>query len=259
MKKSFKLVLLPVLIFVIVISTVNISAVRAEKKTTTGVIVPLYVQPDSMYWNTTIDAKKSHPNVPIILIINPNSGPRAPNSALTRGYVALVQKLQAAGIMVLGYTATDYGRTDLTQLYLDIQSYKLIYHVNGMLFDEMPSVPGKEGYFKSLNDYTKSQNLTFTVGNPGTNVSQSYIGTLDNLVIYEHAGLPSPDYLDGWHLNYNKKNFSIQAYGVDSIDQSFITEAKRYVDYIYITNGSLPNPWNTLPPYFSDLVAALDH
>jgi hypothetical protein len=259
MKRSFKLLLLPALTFVIVVFITNISAVRGEKETTTGVIVPLYVPPDSMYWNTTIDAKKSHPNVPIILIINPNNGPWTTKGDLTDGYVALVQKLRAAGIVVLGYTPTDYGRMDLTQLYLDIQSYKLIYHVNGILFDEMTSVPGKEGYYKNLNNYTKSQNLTLTVGNPGTNVSQSYVGTLDNLIIYEHAGLPGLDYIDGWHLHYNKKNFSIQAYGLDKLNQSFITQAKRYLAYIYITNGNLPNPWNTLPPYFSDLVAALDH
>ena len=83
------------------------------------------------------------------------------------------------------------------------------------------------------------------------------IGILDNLIIYENAGLPSLNYLAWWQSKYDKKNFSITAYAVDSLDQSFLINMRKYVNYIYITNDNLPNPWDTLPPYFNDMVGAL--
>jgi hypothetical protein len=257
MKKSFKIILLLfALTFVAIIAIVKTVTVTAIKQTT-GVIVPLYVKPASPYWDTAISIKKDHPRVPIIIIINPHNGPRVNNTTI-QSYLTIIQKLQSVGIIVLGYTPTHRALTDSNDVVKDINLYKVDYHVNGILFDEMPTSPGKEGYFKNLNGYAKSQNLTFTVGNPGANVSKSYLGILDNLIIYENAGLPSLDYLASWQPKDDKTNFSITAYAVDSLDRSFLMNARKYINYIYITNDNLPNPWDTLPPYFNDLVAALD-
>jgi spherulation-specific family 4 protein len=257
MKKSFIIILLLfVLSFVAIIAIVKTVTVTAIKETT-GVIVPLYVKPDSPYWDTAITIKKDHPRVPIIVIINPHNGPRVNNTTI-QSYLAIIQKLQSVGILVLGYTPTHRALTDSNEVVTDINLYKVEYHVNGILFDEMPTSPGKEGYFKNLNGYAKSQNLTFTVGNPGANVSRSYLGILDNLIIYENVGLPTLNYLASWQSKDDKTNFSITAYGVDSLDRSFLINARKYVNYIYITNDNLPNPWDTLPPYFNDLVGALD-
>ncbi|MDG7006989.1 MAG: hypothetical protein JRN06_01950 [Nitrososphaerota archaeon] len=41
----------------------------------------------------------------------------------------------------------------------------------------------------------KSLGMTYTMGNPGTSVSSSYIGTLDNLCIYESNGYPSLSFI----------------------------------------------------------------
>jgi hypothetical protein len=257
MKKSFKIILLlSALTFVATVAIVKIVTVTAVKETT-GVIVPLYVKPASPYWDTVISIKKDHPKVPIIVIVNPHNGPRVNNTTI-QSYLTITQKLQSVGIIVLGYTPTQRALKDSTEVIKDINLYKVEYHVNGILFDEMPTSPGKEGYFKNLNGYAKSQNLTFTVGNPGTNTSRSYIGILDNLIIYENTGLPSLNYLAWWQSKYDKKNFSITAYAVDSLDRSFLINMRKYVNYIYITNDNLPNPWDTLPPYFNDMVGALD-
>jgi hypothetical protein len=41
------------------------------------------------------------------------------------------------------------------------------------------------------------------------------------------------------------------------VDATFITQAKASCGYICLQNDRLPNPWDTLPPYFDQLVAAL--
>ncbi|HEY5089919.1 MAG TPA: hypothetical protein VIK30_08110 [Polyangia bacterium] len=38
----------------------------------------------------------------------------------------------------------------------------------------------------------------------------------------------------------------------------FYTQARQYVEYIYLTNDDLPNPWDSLTSYFSALLDALE-
>ena len=114
-----------------------------------------------------------------------------------------------------------------------------------------------ESYYKELNDYAKSKGLTFTVGNAGTLLGETYVDVVDNVIIFEEKGLPSISDFSQWH-SVHLKNFSVIGYSVSDLDQSYITNAENYLSYIYVTNDDLPNPWNSLPPYFEDLVTALD-
>jgi len=38
----------------------------------------------------------------------------------------------------------------------------------------------------------------------------------------------------------------------------FVRNARKYVQYIYLQNDNLPNPWDSVPSYFGDLLAALE-
>lgn len=257
MKKAFQVISFAFLLTAtsfLVLGPTKINGVAAVK--TTGIILPLYTDPPSTYWNMVINAKTLHPQVPMIVTINPDNGP---GSFINQNYTQLIHELKSAGITVLGYIPTDQGRKDSTAVMKNIDEYRAWYAVNGILFDEMPTTTGKEAYYKSLNDFAKSQGLSITVGNPGAAIPESYVGILDNVVIYEDAGLPDLQTLQGWHLKYNKKDFSITPYNVASLNQAYVTNATKYVGYIYITDRSLPNPWNSLPTYFNNLVTTLDH
>ena len=54
----------------------------------------------------------------------------------------------------------------------------------------MASTAGMETYYKKATTYAKSLGETITVGNAGTTVPASFIGTVDNIVIYEGASTP---------------------------------------------------------------------
>ena len=220
----------------------------------TGVIIPLYIDPSSKHWDTVIETKNVHPRVPIIIIVNPNDGP---GRNINESYVEIIKRLQSAGIIVLGYVATDHGQRSSSTVIDHIDKYKEWYAIDGILFDEMSNAPGKESYYKKLNNYAKSKELTLTVGNPGTEVPETYVGSVDNIITFESPGLPSLEDLDRWHLVHNKK-FSVTGYNVDNLNQSYVRSAANYAGYVYITNDDLPNPWNSLPPYFGDLVEMLD-
>src|SRR3989454_3831957 len=254
-KRTSSLAIVSVLFFAaIVTATARISFAATSSS---GVVIPLYTYPTDGSWSASLQAKKAHPNVPIIAVINPGDGPGGSSDS---NYVQGVKNFQAAGIIVIGYVATGYASHGMSDLDAQISRYKNWYSVNGIFFDEMANNQGNENYYSTLNTYVKSLGMTYTMGNPGTTTLKSYVGTLDSIIIYESAGTPSLSYPASatFYPSYSKSNFGFLAYSVPSLDTSFETSASTYVQWLYITNDGLSNPWDTLPSYFMNEVAALD-
>ena len=220
----------------------------------TGIIIPLYTYPGNT-WDKVIQVKNANPSIPIIAIINPNSGS---GSSIDTNYETKIQELQSAEILVLGYVYTSYAQRNSAQAITEIDNYKNWYNVDGIFFDQMSNTVGDENYYQNLDDYVKSQGLSYTVGNPGADTLPSYVGTVDNIIIYENSGLPDVSLINGWHEDYEKKNFSLLTHELNAIDSAFCVEASNYVGYLYMTNDILPNPWDSLPPYFDELVAKMN-
>lgn len=217
----------------------------------TGLIVPLYSYPGS-YWDILVKEKTSHPSVPIVAIINPDSGPGTKDT----NYLYGVQKLQSSGIKVIGYIYTaNIGYGTITS-YID--DYKNWYHVDGIFFDQMSNVKGNETFYASLTNYSKSVGLNYTVGNPGVDTLPSYVGTVNNLVIYDNPSLPPVSSFEGWHKNFTKSNFSFIAYDVNATDATYVKNMTNLVQYMYISNSTLPNPFNSLPGYLDSVMQILD-
>lgn len=239
-----------ILLTMVFFTAAQLSPVIHVDDAKTGILIPLYRHPGST-WDDLIQVKHEHPSVQIIAIINPANGP----GSWDLSYVLGIKKLQSAGIPTLGYVYTRYGARNSSEITADIDTYKNWYGTNGIFFDEMEHVSGKEDYYSHLSNYAKSVGLNFTIGNPGKDVSPSYLGTVDNIVIYEHSGLPSVESLKGWHTKYPKYNFSILPYGVDKLNAKFVKSASHYVGLIYITDQILPNPWYSLTTYLDQLVS----
>jgi hypothetical protein len=221
-----------------------------------GTIVPLYTYPTDSTWATIIAAAKLHPKVTVQAVINPNSGP---GTAKDAAFASGIPTLAAAGIIVFGYVATTYGAKPTANAHAEIDSYKAWYTgIQGIFFDEMSNSAGMEGYYTELGQYAKSQGYALTIGNPGADTLPSYVGTVDTIIIYENGGLPTLGALAGWHTQYDKHDFAFIAYGVSSLDAAFVASARADTGFIYITNDTLPNPYDTLPPYFDALLASLE-
>ncbi len=223
-----------------------------------GTIVPLYTYPTDPSWQALVTAKQRHPAVPVIAIINPANGPGSgPNP--NRDYVAGIQRLHDAGIMVMGYVWTGYARRPESAVQADIDRYRLWYPpTTGIFFDEQAYDSSGPDYYRRLTAYAKASGFTYTVGNPGRDTSPGYVGSVDLILIYENEGLPSPDTLGGWHLAHDRRGFGIIPWGVPSLDDGFVAMAKQYVGTIYVTSDLLPNPWDSVPAYLDDLLSALE-
>ncbi len=220
-----------------------------------GTIVPLYTYPDDPSWTAIVTARQAHPSVRVVAIVNPDSGPgTSKDGAFTTG----IAKLVAGNVQVIGYVATGYASHSLASMQGAIDQWKTFYpQIEGIFFDEQSDQAADVPYYRTLSQYAKAQGLTYTVGNPGADTAEAFVGALDTMLIYESKGLPAVSKLASWHTKYAVTNFGVIPYGTP-FDAAFVQQARQYVGYIYLQSDDLPNPWDTLSPYFGDLLAALE-
>jgi hypothetical protein len=224
--------------------------------TAAGTIVPLYTDPDDPSWTKIVEAKIEHPTVHVVAIVNPSDGP---GSSLSSAYTTGIAKLVAAGIQVIGYVATGYAGNSIASMESTIDRWKSFYpQLEGIFFDEQSNQARDVAYYQTLSQYAKAKGLSYTVGNPGTDTDEAFVGALDTMLIYETDGVPSISQMAGWHTKYARSNFGVIPYKVPAMNASFVSIARQYVGYVYLQSDDLPNPWDSLPSYFSDLLAALE-
>src|SRR6185437_11196322 len=220
-----------------------------------GTIVHLYTSPSDPSWDAIITAAEAHPTVHVVAIVNPSNGP---GSSKSSGYTAGIAALQAANIKVLGYVATGYGSHSIASMEAEMDTWKSFYPtVQGVFFDEQSNAASDVPHYQTLAQYAKSVGLSYTVGNPGTDVAPAYVGVIDTMLIYESNGVPAISSLSRWS-SYAPSNFGVIPYAVSAMDTTFVKPARQYVEYVYVTNDNLPNPWDSLTSYFSQLLTALE-
>jgi hypothetical protein len=223
--------------------------------TAAATIVPLYSYPTESPWSAIVSAKLAHPRVTVIAIANVDDGP---GTAVDSEFTSGIRSLTSAGIVVIGYVYTSYAARAAATVKADIDAWHRFYPaISGIFFDEESNDSGGDAYYRDLATYAKSNGMTLTVGNPGTDTSSAYINAMDVTFIYESAGLPSTNMLTGWRSSYARSRAGVIPYAAN-LDLAWVQQARAAVGYIYVTNDDLPNPWDTLPSYFSSLLAALE-
>jgi hypothetical protein len=220
----------------------------------TGIYFALFAPPGSL-WDNMLIYRKAHPSLPWIAVVDPQHGP---GQKFDSNYSKNIARLEDAHVVVLGYVSTRWGDRSADLIKNDISRYKEWYHVDGIMLDEMVSNAGFEGHYSGLTSYAKSLGLSPVIGNVGTNVSPSYIGTVDSIGTSEGDGIPPLSWLKGWHLNYNRNNFVYIAYSQSWVDRAYVAESAKYVKFLYITDDTMPFPYDSFPSYFDEVVSTLD-
>jgi hypothetical protein len=225
----------------------------AHAATAAGIMVPLYTYPGGT-WDTVVNTKNAHPDVPIVAIVNPASGPGGSKDS---NYVTGIAELKAAGVVVIGYVSTAYTSRSLDAVKGDIDKWDSWYDIDGIFFDEQTNWAGGESYYTQAGDYAESKGLGFTVGNPGANSIPSYLSTVDVVLIYESPGLPNLSDYNSWDSAANDQ-LGMIPFSVSSLPTSWLEDATGFIGWVYVTSDGLPNPWDSLPSYFDNMAALLD-
>ncbi len=223
------------------------------------VMVPAYFDPGaSNYWQRLCTQAAKMPGR-LYAIANPNSGP---GSSRESAYTTVITTMQSNGGKIIGYVWTNYGAVSISTVKSQIDQWYSYYpSINGIFLDCQDNVTGQEPYYLQLYSYIKQKDSSaIVVGNPGTNTIESYLvdggqRVTDVVCIFEvNSGFDSwiPS---SWTSKYDRSNFYVIPYNMSSGEwlAAVNRAASLNVGWIYCTDATLPNPYNTLPSYFEEM------
>jgi hypothetical protein len=239
------------------------SALSAQPAAHLRLGVPAYVYPGQ----PPLAALRAVSPAPGVVILNPANG----DGPFDAQWQAVADRLRARGIMVLGYVHTDEGSRPFADATASIDNYLAASsagrpHVSGIFLDELPSSCSFVPYYASLRQYIRHADpAAFVAANPGAPVSSCYLRPRGQVaqafVTYEHD---AATYLSGYRGNvvwpdgritggwtFPAAQFWHLVYAASSSQMPRIVAlaAARHAACAYVTNGDLPNPWNSVPPY----------
>lgn len=229
------------------------SAPKAEAGLCQSISIPAYFYPGN-YWT---QATAAAPRVGV-MIMNPNSG-----SGTTRNsdYVAAVRNAQAAGVKVIGYVYTRYGNRSATAVKTEIDKYKTWYAVDGIFLDEVATSTNYLAYYTDIANYIRSIKGTLVMLNPGTVPAQDYIKLADITVVFENTYSNYQNWqAPAWLFNYPSNKFAHLVHstsGTTQMNNAIRLAVERNAGNIYVTDDVLPNPWDTLPRYWTNKLTAM--
>ena len=169
-------------------------------------------------------------------------------------YLTAINKAKSTGIRVLGYVHTSYGTRSQTDVKSDIDKYKAWYNVSDIFLDEASGQTADLSYYQHLADYIHTTAGAIVMLNFGIYPDESYmnIGDIANVFENTYSAYPTAQ-IPSWAFKYPPTKFSHLIYGSNRSAMTHVLALaqQRNVGYIYVTDGVLPNPWNTLPSYWS--------
>jgi hypothetical protein len=224
-------------------------------------LVPAYFYPGGKELDTWNHLIAAGAKTPIIAIANPASGP---GTQIDPAYTSIIQKAQAGHIQIIAYVSTSYAKRTAAEIKHDIDLWVQFYPtIQGVFFDEQTSEAAKADFYLDIATYarTKIKNA-FVVTNPGTICAEDYFSkkVADTICTVESAeGLEkySPP---AWAAKYPAAQFYGLAYKIEKahgMQTSLKAVEKKHFGYVFITDDKLPNPWDTLPPYWEEEVRAV--
>ncbi len=187
-----------------------------------------------------------------LVILNVASGPGdGPQDA----FRAAADLLHGAGIRVIGYVDTGYGRRDARVVLTEARRYQDWYGVRGVCFDQVPAGAGDVGHYARLSGRVRAMGAEVVFFNHGTHPAPGYARHADLLGTFEG---PWPAYqrlrTPGWTRRWPPSKFYHVVHSVPAaqIPAAWRLAASRPAGSVYITERDGPNPYDSLPEVTGD-------
>lgn len=203
---------------------------------------------------------------PGIVILNPGNG----DAPFDASWQAQARRLRARGVTVLGYVHTDAATRPLADAETSIRNYLKpatgSNQVSGIFLDEMSNACTAVPYYAQLDAYIRSlAPSAFVAANPGTAVASCFLQSRQKVastyVTFEHdvttyqtsfaGNVLNPNGTFSMGLQYPAATFWHLVYSAAGAQLSQIISLarSRHAGYAYATDGSLPNPWDSVASY----------
>ncbi|QDV38227.1 spherulation-specific family 4 protein [Tautonia plasticadhaerens] len=227
------------------------------------ILVPAYFFPAASGLDDWKRLLTSARRVPIVAVVNPASGPgELPN----RDYADIVRGGTAtAGLTMIGYVNTAFATRPRPEIEADIDRWVRFYpEIQGIFLDAQSSEGQNEDFYADLSDYVRrSIDGAIVVTNPGTACAEGYFesGAADIAIVFENSHGFDEFELPLWRFRYPPGRFAAVPYAVktaEAMEDAIRQAGEKGIGYLFVTDGVMPNPWRSLPPYWAELVDAVE-
>ncbi|MEU9982971.1 spherulation-specific family 4 protein [Streptomyces sp. NPDC050856] len=151
-----------------------------QRKKYVDLLVPYYEHPADRpaEWDAIVAAAPRLYGV----VLNPANGAgHSPDPA----FVAVADRLRAAGVCVLGYTDTDYGRRAHADVLTDLVRHRDWYGADGAFLDQVPTGPERLDHYRRLGVAARAAGAATVVLNHGAHPHPGYAELAELLVTFE--------------------------------------------------------------------------
>lgn len=202
-----------------------------------NLLVPFYEHPAARpaAWDAVVRAAPRLYGV----VLNPDSGPgAAPDPA----FAAVSTRLRAAGVRVLGYADTDYGRRPHAAVARDLLAHRDWYGADGAFLDRVTAGADALAHCRRLAAAARAAGAAALVLNHGVHPDPGYAELADLLVTFEgtwdrYRCAPGPP---PWTAAHAPGRFCHLVYAAPP-GAAFTAGVGCAVP------GDAPHPWGTLP------------
>jgi hypothetical protein len=197
-----------------------------------------------------------------VAIVNPASGP---GRRVDSNYTAILKRAaEAKRLTLIGYVTTSYAKRPLDDVRADVDRWLEFYPgIHGIFFDEQSSGAEQVEYQAQLYKHVRmTRKLKLVITNPGTTCDEGYISkpAADAVCLFEGPKPFDAARLPEWRSKYAADRSAVLSYQIKTAEemQKLIRAASEAkIGYCYVTDGAGGNPWDRLPTYWDEEVAAV--
>lgn len=211
-----------------------------------SLVVPAYFHP-------AVSPKKWQKLTPLApslraVIVNVHNGPGEDLDPL---YVSAVEALRAAGIRILGYVDTDYGRREPAIIGKEVSTYRDRYGIHGVFMDQVSSGLDQLDHYAQCVVAARTAGSPFVVLNAGAEPHPGYVDLANVTVTFEG---PWHDYkslrVSDWVHRYPSSRFCHLVHSMprSAFAQGLDLAAARHAGSVFLTDGRGSNPWSHVSP-----------
>jgi hypothetical protein len=215
-------------------------------------LAPAYVHPlvDPGAWERLVAL------APVLraVIVNVHNGP---GDEADPSYPKVLERLNDAGVRILGYIDTDYGRRDPARITADVDAWLVRYGVHGVFLDQVASGLDLLDHYADVTVAARARGADYVVLNPGTTPHPGYLDLANVTITFEG---PWSDYREleepAWVGSVPSSRFAHlvhEAPDPAAVRAAVTLAGRRHVRTVYVTTGTGANPWRLVPESLLDV------